>query len=96
MFNISESTEFVFAVSPVFFDFNEEFEEHFFAEESFDVVPSVAADAFQHSAVSSDDDSFLAVALDLDNRHDVDRIRLFVVFFDDNFGCVRHLFVVSE
>ena len=72
LFDISELAELIFAITPVWLDFDEEFEVDALAEEFLDVFARLGTYAFEHCALSADEDAFLAVALYVDYGHDVD------------------------
>ena len=72
-FDISERAEFVLAVAPVGFHLDENLEVDTLVEEFLYILASLHAHTLQHRAAAPYQYAFLAVALDIDNGHDMDR-----------------------
>ena len=65
-------------------------------EETLQVLARLHSHALQLLAFMTDDDTFLAVACNVDRRRDAVDLRLLTVLLDRDLDAVRHLFVVVE
>ena len=93
---VAETAQFLFAVAPVAFHLNKEFEEYFFAEKRFDVFACFGSHFAQCGASFADEYGFLRFAFAVDDGADAYEFFLFFEYFDGDFGRVGNLFVVVE
>ena len=88
--------EFVLLVAPVFLDLDVEFEEDFLVKEGFDVLACEGAYALEHLALVADDDALLAIALDIDDGHDVYGLVALVKLLDDDLCGIGYFLVIGK
>ena len=82
--------------SPVFIDFDEDFEVDRFGEEFFQSLASLSGDFLQRHTLMPDDDALLRVTLHIDDRIDVDALLILLEPLHTNLHTVRDLLVVVE
>ena len=82
--------------SPVFIDFDEDFEVDWLGEEFFQSLASLGGDFLQRHTLMPDDDALLRVTLHIDDRIDVDMLLVFLEPLHTNLHTVRDLLVVVE
>ena len=95
-FDVAEGAELVVAVAPVFLDLYKQFEVDMLVEEFLDIFSGLGADLLEHRAPFSYDDTFLRVAFNIDNCHDVYAIFFLVKLLYHNLHRVGHLLVEVE
>ena len=70
--------QFSFIRSPVFIDFDEDFEVDWLGEEFFQSLAGLGGDLLQRHTLMPDDDALLRVTLHIDDRIDVDMLLVFL------------------
>jgi hypothetical protein len=60
--------QYSFLVAPIFFHFDPQFQERLGAQQRLDIMSCFLPDFFQQRTLLADDDSFLRITLDKDNR----------------------------
>ena len=93
---ISEISEFVFAISPIFLDFDVELQKHFLLKKCLYVFPCRRAYLFDSQTIFTYDYTLLAIALAIDDSRDIYDILLLFKLLDGNLHAIRHFFVVTE
>ena len=88
--------QFPIGGSPVFIDFDEDFEIDRLGEEFFQSLASLGGDFLQRHTLMPDDDALLRVTLHIDDRIDVDMLLVFLEPLHTNLHTVRDLLVVVE
>ena len=96
LFQVSKRTELVFLVSPVVLNLHIELEEHALVKELLNILACFNAHMLEFSSLMTDDDAFLAVALDIYHRHDMNGVVALVILLYDDLCGIGHLFVVGE
>ena len=82
--------------TPFLVHFDEELQEDLLAEESLDISSRLRPDALECRTGLADDNTFLTVALHIDNCRDTDDMLLFFELLHLHFDGVRNLLLVIK
>mgnify|MGYP001529745691 CR=1 FL=1 len=75
---ITEVLQHVVPVTPVFFYFDKHFQENLLIKEAFDILTCHSTYLFQCLATMPDDDSFLGIAFNNNERFDMNQLGFFL------------------
>ena len=94
--DVTEGSEFVLLVAPVFFHLHVKFQKDFLLKEFLNVLTGFYSHPLDHLALMANDDALLGVSLHIDDCHDVDGRVALVKLLNDDLRGIGHFLVIGH